>query len=46
MRKVIASVHTTLDGFISGPKGELDWLWPQDEEAENEISDLLEHFSN
>ncbi len=25
MRKVIASVFVTLDGFMEGPNGELDW---------------------
>ena len=25
MRKVIASPFITLDGFIAGPQGELDW---------------------
>ena len=26
MRKIILTVATTLDGFIEGPNGELDWL--------------------
>jgi dihydrofolate reductase len=28
MRKLIASMNVTLDGFISGPGGELDWHFP------------------
>lgn len=26
MRKLIASIQMTLDGFIAGPNGEMDWL--------------------
>ena len=29
MRKVILSVNLTLDGFMAGPKGELDWHMQQ-----------------
>ena len=28
MRKVIVSMNVTLDGFVSGPGGELDWHFP------------------
>lgn len=27
MRKVILSMRTTLDGFVCGPNGELDWMF-------------------
>ena len=33
MRSVIVSMNVTLDGFVSGPQGELDWhfpLWNED----------------
>lgn len=33
MRRVIVSMNVTLDGFVSGPLGELDWhfpLWNED----------------
>lgn len=26
MRKIIAALHVSLDGFIEGPQGELDWV--------------------
>ena len=26
MRKVIAFMHISLDGFVAGPKGELNWV--------------------
>lgn len=26
MRKVVLFMHTSLDGFTSGPKGEMDWI--------------------
>lgn len=27
-RKVILGMNVTLDGYVGGPDGELDWLWP------------------
>jgi dihydrofolate reductase len=44
MRKVIVSVHTTLDGCMSGPIGDLDnldWLYPRVEELSEDVLDLL-----
>jgi dihydrofolate reductase len=35
MRRVILSVDTTLDGFMGGPAGELDWM-VQDDEVDNQ----------
>lgn len=26
MRRIIAALHVSLDGFVEGPKGELDWI--------------------
>lgn len=26
MRKIIAALHVSLDGFVEGPEGELDWI--------------------
>jgi dihydrofolate reductase len=26
MRKIIISLHTSLDGFVAGPNGEMDWI--------------------
>src|SRR6266700_381387 len=26
MRKLIFSMHVSLDGFVAGPKGEMDWI--------------------
>jgi dihydrofolate reductase len=40
MRKVIASSFVTLDGFMAGPQGELDWNEPYfDEEMATYISE-------
>lgn len=41
MRKVILLVHTSLDGFCAGPKGEMDWITVNDEifEAVGHITD-------
>ncbi|WP_119080937.1 dihydrofolate reductase family protein [Chitinophaga alhagiae] len=30
-RKIILSVHVSLDGFVGGPKGEMDWIKIDDE---------------
>ncbi len=26
MRKIVVFMHTTLDGFVAGPNGEMDWI--------------------
>ena len=33
MRKVIAALQTSVDGYIGGPNKELDWAMTEDEEA-------------
>lgn len=36
MRKVISFMHLSLDGFVAGPKGEMDWI-----KVEQEIFDFV-----
>src|SRR5574341_2383064 len=31
MRKIIFLIHVTLDGFVAGPSGEMDWIVYNDE---------------
>ncbi|HRH03819.1 MAG TPA: dihydrofolate reductase family protein [Bacteroidia bacterium] len=31
MRKIISFVHVSLDGFVAGPNGEMDWIKLEDE---------------
>ncbi len=38
MRKIILDLAVTLDGFIEGPNGELDWL---DDDPEVDFGDIL-----
>jgi dihydrofolate reductase len=33
MRKIIAFLQTSVDGFIEEPNGELDWAMAEDEET-------------
>lgn len=33
MRKIIAALQMSVDGFIEGPNGELDWAMAEDEET-------------
>ncbi len=40
MRKLILLHHVSLDGLVSGPSGELDWV-AHDDEMWNEVTDLL-----
>jgi dihydrofolate reductase len=40
MRKVIVAMQMTLDGFIEGPNGELDWAMKEDEETWKDVFDL------
>jgi dihydrofolate reductase len=41
MRKLIAALQTSLDGFIEGPNGELDWAMAEDEETWREMDETL-----
>jgi dihydrofolate reductase len=41
MRKIILSLHTSLDGFVGGPKGEIDWV-----RIDQEIFDLVGKFTD
>ena len=40
MRKIILSIHTSLDGFVAGPKGEMDWI-----KLDDEMFDLVGKFT-
>jgi hypothetical protein len=45
MRKVIASPFVTLDGFMAGPYGEIDWNGQYfDEEMGNYIGEQFAKF--
>ena len=41
MRKVIAALQTSLDGYIEGPNKELDWMMAEDEESWKDINETL-----
>jgi dihydrofolate reductase len=41
LRRIIASEMVTVDGFFSGPNGELDWF-VQDEELDKFANDLID----
>jgi dihydrofolate reductase len=43
MRKVIAALQTSVDGFIEGPNGELDWAMAEDEETWRDLFEMLSH---
>jgi dihydrofolate reductase len=40
MRKIIVSEHVTLDGFVAGPNGEMDWI-----KLDAEMFDLVNEFT-
>ena len=40
MRKLVLFMHTSLDGFVAGPNGELDWI-SYDEELERYAAELV-----
>jgi dihydrofolate reductase len=41
MRRIILSMHVSLDGFVAGPKGEMDWI-----KLDDEMFDLVGGFTN
>jgi dihydrofolate reductase len=43
MRKLIAALQVSVDGFIEGPKGELDWAVAEDEETWRDLFEMLNH---
>lgn len=44
MRKIIAALQVSVDGFIEGPNGEMDWLMTKDEEVWKEVFEMLDHI--
>ncbi len=40
MRKVVLLEHVSLDGFVAGPNGEMDWIRVNDEELWNYVAGL------
>lgn len=43
MRKLKLQVEISIDGFISGPNGEMDWLeWNWDDKLKEYVADLTE----
>src|ERR671918_169502 len=42
MRKIIAALQTSVDGFIEGPNGELDWAMAEDEETWRDLFEMLD----
>jgi dihydrofolate reductase len=40
MRNVVLAIQLSLDGFIEGPSGELDWAMQEDEETWKYVFDL------
>lgn len=44
MRKLKLQVQVTIDGFISGPNGEMDWMkFPWTEDILNYVREITEH---
>ena len=41
MRKIIAALQTSVDSFIEGPNGEMDWAMAEDEETCRELDETL-----
>ena len=41
MRKLVSFMHVSLDGFVTGPKGEMDWI-----KVDDEIFDFAGHRTN
>jgi len=44
MRKIIAALQVSVDGFIEGPNGEMDWVMTNDEEEWKEVFEMLDNI--
>ena len=42
MRKLKLQVQMTIDGFVAGPDGQLDWMWIPGERDESIFRDIIE----
>jgi dihydrofolate reductase len=42
-RKIIAALQVSVDGFIEGPNGEMDWAMMEDEETWRDVFEMLSH---
>jgi len=40
-RKIIAALEVSVDGFIEGPNGEMDWVMTEDEETWRDLFEML-----
>ena len=43
-RKIIAALQVSVDGFIEGPNGEMDWAMAEDEETWKDVFEMLSHM--
>jgi dihydrofolate reductase len=43
-RKIIAALNVSVDGFIEGPNGEMDWVMMEDEETWRVLFEMLTHI--
>jgi len=43
-RKIIAALEVSVDGFIEGPNGEMDWAMAEDEDSWKNIFEMLSHI--
>jgi dihydrofolate reductase len=41
MKKIVVSMHVSLDGFVAGPNGEMDWIL-----ADEELFDFVSKFTD
>lgn len=42
MRKLKLQVQMTIDGFVAGPNGELDWMWISEERDESSFQKVID----
>jgi dihydrofolate reductase len=41
MRRIIVVLHVSVDGFIEGPNGELDWAMAEEKETWRDLDETL-----